>query len=138
MIFARIVDLIEFYKCNDYENHLDIKNIRLKHPLVNPNYVSPYSYATVGNRLEYLINHLTQLDEQTDEELCECGIRVKDAELPGGWMIHKTQSSISADQPPIFFQHNELNLTQWDVPHTIIGKMSREQRNFIRRWGVRL
>lgn len=97
------------------------------HPLNKPDYDSPYSYATVEGRFDNLMAHLRQLDEETGEEICECGIAVKDAILPNGWMIHQ-----NATKPKrIFFQHDGLNLTQWDLPDGLWSKITPNQRRFI-------
>lgn len=125
--FKRVVDLLQYYKNNDYENHLDIPNIRLVHSLDKPDYVTPYSYASVEGRFENLLAHLRQLDEATGEEICECGIGVRDATLPNGWMMHLTPEKPKL----IFFQNDELNLTQWDVPEGLWEKITPNQRRLI-------
>ncbi|XP_067932263.1 phosphatidylinositol 3-kinase regulatory subunit beta-like [Watersipora subatra] len=124
LMFDRILDLLEHYKTHDYENHLDIANIRLLYPVNKHDYVNAYSYATVESKFENLLAHLRQLDEETGEELCECGMLVAEAILPDGWMIHQTP-----DEPKrIFFQHDALNLTQWEIPNGLWGRATPNQR----------
>lgn len=129
--FKRVVDLLEYYRDHDYENHLDIANIRLVYPLLKPDYdESMYSYASVEGRFENLLAHLRQLDEETGEEVCECGLIVKDAILPNGWMLHQT--TVTEDKKKyIFFQNNTLNLTQWDIPDGLWSAITPNQRRFI-------
>lgn len=132
LTFNRIIDLLEHYRTNDYENHLDIANIRLMHPLNRHDYVNAYSYASVEGRFENLLAHLQRLDEETGEEMCECGMVVREAILPNGWMIHQTP-----DTPKrLFFQHNELNLTQWEIPQGLWGKISPNQRRLLYENGI--
>jgi len=126
LFFNTIIQLLDYYRTNDFENHLDIPGIKLLHPVNKGDH--PYSYATVEGRFENLLTHLRQLDEGTGEEICECGIPVHDAILPNGWMMHQTP----IEPKKLFFQHDELNLTQWEVPDGIWPKVRPDQRKFIR------
>lgn len=134
--FPRIAHLVEHYEKHDYENHLNITNIRLLHPLRSKNYDSPYSYAGVNDRFDILIAHLRHMDEETKEEVCECGIPIADSELPNGWMLHQVKSEKPGENPMIFFQNNALNLTQWDMPKGMWSKLTATQKRLINDRGI--
>ena len=121
--FNRIVDLLTYYKDNDYENHLDIPGIRLIHAVSHADYISPYHYAHVRERKPSDWG-------ASDPQICECGIALKDAALPDGWTIHQTPE-VPGETRKVFFQNDTLSLTQWQLPEGLWGKITPNQRRMI-------
>lgn len=129
--FNRIVDLLTYYKNNDYENHLDIPGIRLIHTINRPDYISPYHYAHVPER--------SPADwGASDPEFCECGMALKDTSLPEGWTIHQAPLTVPGEIRKVFFQNSQLQLTQWKIPEGLWDKVTPNQRRIIHEQSVRL
>ncbi|KAH9495299.1 hypothetical protein Btru_018787 [Bulinus truncatus] len=60
-------------------------------------------------------------------ELCECGLRLVDSELPQGWTVHRSQETASKNR--IFFQHGDM--TTWDMPAELVPLLTIEQIKFL-------
>lgn len=121
--FNKIMDLLDFYKSNDYENHLDIPGIRLQHAVHRADFTSPYSYATIPQ-------HLPAHYDGDSSEVCECGIPVKDSVLPEGWALHQTPE-VPGEPRRVFYQQDQLSLTQWNLPDGLRDKLTPNQRKII-------
>ena len=85
----------------------------------HPYYSSPRAYK----------NHLEELKKMLREsEICDCGLRMLDAELGGGWTVHRSREN--ATYKRVFYQHEDGNTT-WLFPTSITDLLSVQQVKFI-------
>ena len=85
----------------------------------HPYYSSPRPYK----------NHLEELKKMLREsEMCDCGLRMLDAELVGGWTVHRSREN--ATYKRVFYQHEDGNTT-WLFPTSITELLSVRQVKFI-------
>ena len=74
-------------------------------------------------------NHLEELKKMLREsEICDCGLRMLDAELGGGWTVHRSREN--ATYKRVFYQHEDGNTT-WLFPTSITDLLSVQQVKFI-------
>lgn len=84
-----------------------------------PYYSSPRPYK----------NHLEELKKMLREsEICDCGLKMIDAELVDGWTVHRSRES--ATYKRVFYQHENGNTT-WNFPTDIEDLLSVQQVQFI-------
>lgn len=112
-----------------YHNQMVIRQRTLTDPKYRPPPSIPktndsnyeFSYSVVPEKKNYFEETYNHLKET---ELCECGLRVIDTSLPGGWTIHKFCDT------GVFFQYGETH-TSWDIPADIAQQLTNDQINFI-------
>jgi hypothetical protein len=84
-----------------------------------PYYSSPRPYT----------NHLEDLKKMLREsEICDCGLRMLDAELIDGWTVHRSRES--ATYKRVFYQHENGNTT-WQFPEDVADLLTVKQVEFI-------
>lgn len=87
----------------------------------SPYYTTPRPYR----------NHLEELKTMLREsEICDCGLRMMDAELADGWTVHRSREQ--ATYLRVFYQHENGNTT-WVFPQSIAHLISTRQVHFILR-----
>ncbi|XP_070192090.1 uncharacterized protein [Littorina saxatilis] len=85
----------------------------------HPYYSSPRPYK----------NHLEELKRMLREsEICDCGLRMMDAELVNGWTVHRSRENVTFKR--VFYQHEDGNTT-WVFPNSIADLLSVQQVEFI-------
>ncbi|KAL8585841.1 hypothetical protein ACOMHN_040066 [Nucella lapillus] len=88
-------------------------------PEESPYYTSPRAYR----------DHLEELKKMLREtEICDCGLRMLDAELGLGWTVHRSRESGTFKR--VFYQHENGNTT-WDFPIMLTEDLSDVQVKFI-------
>lgn len=70
--------------------------------------------------------------DASQNEICDCGLLMRDASLPLGWSVHVSQDSETKDQPFFLSPNNETN---WDLPLSVALLLSPEQQDLIRNLG---
>ncbi|PVD24943.1 hypothetical protein C0Q70_15437 [Pomacea canaliculata] len=76
-------------------------------------------------------DHLDELKLMLREsEMCDCGLRMVDAELADGWTVHRSRESNTFKR--VFYQHENGNTT-WVFPSSIITFLSFDKICFILR-----
>ena len=63
-------------------------------------------------------------------EMCDCGLRLVDAELADGWTVHRSRDA--ATYKRVFYQHVD-GITTWDFPHPIAELLNSHQLNLVTR-----
>ena len=85
----------------------------------HPYYSTPRQYK----------DHLEDLKKMLREsEVCDCGLRMIDAELVDGWTVHRSREETTRDR--VFYQHENGNTT-WIFPSSIADQLSEQQLRFI-------
>lgn len=74
-------------------------------------------------------NHIEELKKMLREsEICDCGLRMLDAELVNGWTVHRSRENATFKR--VFYQHEDGNTT-WIFPTSITDLLSVQQVEFI-------
>ena len=84
---------------------------------------------TEEDQTNVLISQLREHDEIWSNQKCECGIYHRDAQLPGGWTIHRSNEELTRGR--LFFMNDTTRETAWLLPTDIYMALQPEEKGKI-------